>query len=35
VDKALFTFSFDGRTLTPTGRIPMPGGPAGLRAVER
>jgi DNA-binding beta-propeller fold protein YncE len=35
VDQALFTFSFDGRTLTPTGRIAVPGGPAGLRAAER
>jgi DNA-binding beta-propeller fold protein YncE len=35
VDQALFTFTFDGRTLTPTGRIPVPGGPAGLRAAER
>jgi DNA-binding beta-propeller fold protein YncE len=35
VDRALFTFSFDGRTLTSTGRIAVPGGPAGLRAAER
>jgi DNA-binding beta-propeller fold protein YncE len=35
VDKALFTFTFDGRTLTPAGRIPVPGGPAGLRSAER
>jgi DNA-binding beta-propeller fold protein YncE len=35
VEKTLFTFAFDGRTLTPTGRIPVAGGPAGLRAAGR
>jgi DNA-binding beta-propeller fold protein YncE len=33
--KALDVLSFDGRTLTVTGQIKVPGGPAGIRTVEK
>ena len=33
--KALDVLSFDGKTLTVTGQIKVPGGPAGIRTVEK
>ena len=33
--KSLDVLSFDGKTLTVTGQIKVPGGPAGIRTVER
>ena len=35
LDKALDVLSFDGKTLVLTGRIKVPGGPAGIRTVEK
>src|SRR5262249_56627547 len=35
LDKALDVLSFDGKTLKVTGQIKVPGGPAGLRTVEK
>ena len=34
-DKALDVLSFDGKSLTLTGQIKVPGGPAGIRTVEK
>ena len=34
-DKALDVLSFDGKTLKVTGHIKVPGGPAGIRTVEK
>ena len=34
-DKALDVLSFDGKTLKVTGQIKVPGGPAGIRTVEK
>jgi DNA-binding beta-propeller fold protein YncE len=34
-DKALDVLSFDGKSLTVTGQIKVPGGPAGIRTVEK
>ena len=33
--KSLDVLSFDGKTLTVTGQIKVPGGPAGIRTVEK
>jgi DNA-binding beta-propeller fold protein YncE len=35
LDKALDVLSFDGKTLKVTGQIKVPGGPAGIRTVEK
>jgi DNA-binding beta-propeller fold protein YncE len=35
LDKALDVLSFDGRSLKVTGHIKVPGGPAGIRTVEK
>src|SRR5262247_2288926 len=35
LDKALDVLSFDGKTLKVTGQIRVPGGPAGIRTVEK
>ena len=35
LDKALDVLSFDGKSLTVTGQIKVPGGPAGIRTVEK
>jgi YVTN family beta-propeller protein len=35
LEKALDVLSFDGKSLTVTGQIKVPGGPAGIRTVEK
>jgi DNA-binding beta-propeller fold protein YncE len=35
VEKAIFVYGFDGKTLTPAGSIKVNGGPAGLRTADR
>jgi hypothetical protein len=35
LDKALDVLSFDGKSLTITSQIKVPGGPAGIRTVEK
>jgi DNA-binding beta-propeller fold protein YncE len=35
LDKALDVLSFDGKSLKVTGQIKVPGGPAGIRTVEK
>ena len=35
LDKALDVLSFDGQSLKVTGQIKVPGGPAGIRTVEK
>jgi DNA-binding beta-propeller fold protein YncE len=35
VEKAIFIYGFDGKTLTPAGSIKVNGGPAGLRTADR
>ena len=35
LDKALDVLSFDGKSLNVTGQIRVPGGPAGIRTVEK
>jgi hypothetical protein len=35
LDKTLDVLSFDGRSLKVTGHIKVPGGPAGIRTVEK
>ena len=34
VEKAIFVFDFDGRTLKPAGSFPVTGGPAGIRTAR-
>jgi hypothetical protein len=35
LDKTIDVLSFDGKTLQVTGHIKVPGGPAGMRTVEK
>ena len=35
VEKAIFVYGFDGKTLTPAGSIKVDGGPAGIRTADR
>lgn len=35
VEKSIFVYGFDGKTLTPAGSITVNGGPAGIRTADR
>jgi len=35
LDKTIDVLGFDGKTLKVTGHIKVPGGPAGIRTVEK
>jgi DNA-binding beta-propeller fold protein YncE len=35
VEKSIFVYGFDGKTLTPAGSIKVDGGPAGIRTADR